>query len=169
MLAIRAVHSGEHRPVAKSPPGRLDCLDVTGCGPSYKQCQMHTVALRLSSALPAGSGPDVPTGRSRSHILRLGWKTRDGGRLYTKLCHFSLPRPVIGNIRKHGAGPGGRQNGRVANELCHRVGDGAESVWPQCREIAIIVDSILVLSYPVTYPFFRSHVRAPLSRSCCAP
>ena len=41
------------------------------------------------------------------------------GRVYTKLCHFSRPGPELGAAVSTALVVDRRQNGRVANELCH--------------------------------------------------
>ena len=46
-------------------------------------------------------------------------KSNDGG-VYTKLCHFGHPRPLLGAPASTALEIGRRYNGRVANELCHR-------------------------------------------------
>ena len=42
------------------------------------------------------------------------------GRLWYKVCHFSRPGAKLNAAASTALRPGGRQNGRVANEICHR-------------------------------------------------
>ena len=63
-----------------------------------------------SSGVDSDPVPMTPLAGSASN--------RFNGRLRAKLCHFSRPGADPGAAPSTALGAGGRQNGRVANELC---------------------------------------------------
>ena len=64
--------------------------------------------------------PTLERGRLLSHVPKvINIAKGDNGRLYTKVCHFSRPGAKLNAAASTALRPGGRQNGRVANEVCY--------------------------------------------------